>query len=65
LGKYPSIYTVSANADEKRAAEWQTGVRTAYKKQKLSDERIESLNQTEGWNWGGEDLKGMGKLCSA
>jgi superfamily II DNA/RNA helicase len=52
LGKYP--YERSANADEKRAATWQQTVRTAYKKQKLSDERIECLNQTEGWTWGGE-----------
>jgi superfamily II DNA/RNA helicase len=52
LGKYPSAN--AANADEKRAANWQSSVRQAYKKRKLSDERIEFLNQTEGWTWGGE-----------
>jgi superfamily II DNA/RNA helicase len=54
LGKNPS--KVSANADEKRAATWQRTVRKYYKKRKLSDERIECLNQTEGWTWGGEEV---------
>jgi superfamily II DNA or RNA helicase len=37
--------------DEKRAGSWQSNMRTAYKKQKLTAERIEKLNSTEGWEW--------------
>jgi hypothetical protein len=41
----------SENVDEKRAAKWQSHNRDYYKKGELSKERIELLNNTEGWKW--------------
>jgi superfamily II DNA or RNA helicase len=49
LGKYPN--KKSKNIDEKRAGQWQSDTRTNYKKGKLSEIRIELLNNTEGWKW--------------
>jgi hypothetical protein len=51
LGRTPN--SNSKNVDEKRAATWQYHTRTNYKKGKLSEIRIELLNDTEGWKWEG------------
>ena len=46
--------------EEKRAAQWQSNMRQGYKNtienkkgNKLSEERIAALNETEGWKWSG------------
>jgi hypothetical protein len=39
--------------EEKRLGEWQNTVRVNYKKQKLAQERIDLLEQTDGWRWEG------------
>lgn len=49
LGRIPS--QSAKDSDERRAAEWQNTMRTAYKKGKLSQERIEALSTIEGWKW--------------
>jgi len=49
LGRSPSC--TSKNADEKRAGIWQTKQRTLFKKGTLLPERIDELNNTEGWEW--------------
>jgi hypothetical protein len=51
LGRNPKQNSVDDN--EKRAGKWQSQTRTNYKKGTLSDLRIELLNNTEGWKWGG------------
>ena len=43
----------SKDPDEKRAGNWQTNRRQEYKKGKLTDERIQALNNTQGWTWEG------------
>ena len=45
----------SKDKDEKRAAKWQSKMRTDYKKKKkwITQERIDALNDTEGWKWEG------------
>jgi dTDP-4-amino-4,6-dideoxygalactose transaminase len=48
--------TPSQNATddaEKRIAIWQQQMRQRKKKGKLSQERIDQLNQTDGWKWDG------------
>jgi hypothetical protein len=50
LGRTPSQY--SKNAAEKRAGQWQTTQRQLFKKGTLLPERIDELNNTEGWEWG-------------
>ena len=35
----------------KRAGEWQSTQRKAYKKKELAEERIRILNETPGWTW--------------
>jgi superfamily II DNA or RNA helicase len=50
LGRSPSCK--SKNAAEKRAGTWQTNQRQLFKKGTLLEERIEALNNTEGWEWG-------------
>ena len=52
LGRSPSSH--SKNAAEKRAGLWQTHQRSLFKKETLPKERIDALNNTEGWEWGGE-----------
>jgi hypothetical protein len=49
FGVMPS--TTSTDLDEKRAGQWQSNMRKAYKENKLNDERITTLNATEGWTW--------------
>jgi predicted small metal-binding protein len=49
LGKYPC--TISGNIDEKRARRWQDHIRTYYKKGKLSQIRLDLLNNIKGWTW--------------
>jgi predicted transcriptional regulator len=49
LGRPPSEYL--KDNDGKRAGKWQSHMRTDYKKNKLSEGRIELLNNTEGWKW--------------
>jgi hypothetical protein len=49
LGKYPN--SRSKDIDEKRSGVWQSQTRTNYKKGKLTDIRIEILNNIEGWKW--------------
>jgi hypothetical protein len=49
LGKYPN--GISKNNDEKRAGQWQSQTRKHFKKGKLSEIRIELLNNIEGWKW--------------
>jgi hypothetical protein len=39
-----------------RAFSWQSNQRTYYKTKKMSEERIEILNQTHGWHWGLDDM---------
>jgi superfamily II DNA or RNA helicase len=43
--------TKSKDPDEKRAGQWQSTMRKAYKGNKLTDDRIATLNATEGWSW--------------
>jgi hypothetical protein len=50
LGRFPSKH--SKNADEKRLGQWQMTQRQMFKKGTLLEERIEALNNTEGWEWG-------------
>jgi len=50
LGRTPSQY--SKNAAEKRAGIWQIKQRVSFKKGTLLPERIDALNNTEGWEWG-------------
>jgi superfamily II DNA or RNA helicase len=45
----------STNPEEKRAGSWQGNMRTLYKKGTLSVERIDALNDTNGWKWEEED----------
>jgi hypothetical protein len=52
LGRNPKQNSEDDN--EKRAGKWQSQTRTNYKKGTLSDLRIELLNNTEGWTWGGK-----------
>jgi hypothetical protein len=52
LGRSPSC--TSKNADEKRLATWQADQRKSFRKGTLLEERIEALNNTEGWGWGAE-----------
>jgi superfamily II DNA or RNA helicase len=52
LGRAPSQH--SKNADEKRAGRWQMTQRGSFKKGTLLPERIDALNNTEGWEWGSE-----------
>ena len=47
LGKTPSA--CSKNAAEKRAGSWQTTQRSLFKKRTLPKERIDALNNTDGW----------------
>lgn len=54
LGKNP--YAKSNNFDEKKAAQWQSQQRNLYKQRKLSDTRIEKMEQTKGWLWERESL---------
>jgi superfamily II DNA or RNA helicase len=54
LGRSPSQH--SKNADEKRAGRWQTQQRGWFKKGTLLPERIDALNNTEGWEWGSEQV---------
>jgi superfamily II DNA or RNA helicase len=54
LGRTPSQN--SKNADEKRAGQWQTTQRKSFKKGTLLPERIDALNNTEGWEWGSEQV---------
>ena len=49
LGRNPS--KTSMDADEKRLGIWQSQQRIQYKKRTLSEERIATLNATEGWVW--------------
>ena len=53
LGRNPSH--TSTNIEEKRASEWQSGQRNAYKKKILTAERVAKLEATEGWKWEEED----------
>jgi hypothetical protein len=46
----------SKNADEKRAGKWQASQRVLFKKGTLLPERIDALNNTEGWEWGSEQV---------
>jgi superfamily II DNA or RNA helicase len=49
LGRTPTHH--SKNAAEKRAALWQKTQRASFKKGTLPTERIDELNNTEGWEW--------------
>ena len=49
LGKTPSAG--SKNPEEKRAASWQGQQRICYKKGKMPQERIQILEETDGWKW--------------
>jgi superfamily II DNA or RNA helicase len=51
LGRQPLIH--SKNADEKRAAKWQSCQRQSYKSKKtwMTLERIKTLEETPGWKW--------------
>jgi superfamily II DNA or RNA helicase len=49
LGKAPT--ESSKDSDESRSATWQSHMRTKYKNKTLDPERIELLNDTEGWKW--------------
>jgi hypothetical protein len=51
LGRTPNKR--SKDDDEKRTGIWQSGMRQNYKKGKLTDIRIEILNNIEGWKWEG------------
>ena len=53
FAKSPSQH--SKNIDEKRSGQWQSDMRQNYKKGKLTDIRIETLNNIEGWKWEVED----------
>ena len=41
----------SKNPEHKKSGQWQNNMRTAYKNKKISQERINALNATEGWTW--------------
>lgn len=60
LGKSPSYG--SSDLDEKRAGKWQQHQRESYKKEKMADERIISLETTPGWTWGKENLWEINRL---
>jgi hypothetical protein len=51
LGRTPNKR--SKDDDEKRTGIWQSTMRQNYKKGKLTDIRIEILNNIEGWKWEG------------
>jgi hypothetical protein len=51
----PSIY--SKDLEEKKTASWQSHTRQNYKNKQLSDERIDELNNTAGWEWGVHKLE--------
>ena len=53
LGKYPSYK--STNPEEKRAGGWQSNMRKNYKNKEncMTQERIDKLNNTDGWAWDG------------
>jgi len=53
LGRAPS--SISNDADEKRIGQWQSTIRDTYKKQKLSAERIRTLEDTPMWKWKEDD----------
>ncbi len=53
LGKNPN--GKSNDKDEKRAGIWQGNQKQYKKNNKLSQERIDILNKTEGWSWGQSD----------
>jgi hypothetical protein len=55
LGRTPSC--TSKNAAEKRAGKWKTTQRVLFKKGTLLPERIDALNNTEGWEWGWEQSR--------
>jgi len=46
--------TKSKDPEEKRAGQWQSTQRTEYNKGALSQERINKLLETPGWEWGVE-----------
>jgi hypothetical protein len=46
-----ALSSSSKNADEKRLGIWQMKQRVLFKKGTLLEERIETLNNTEGWKW--------------
>jgi superfamily II DNA or RNA helicase len=52
--KIPSI--ISKDNIEKKFAVWFKNCRKNYKKNKLSDDKIRSLEQTKGWYWERDDL---------
>jgi hypothetical protein len=52
IQKYPS--QISKDPEEKRAGIWQSIQRAAYKKGTLTQERINKLEVTHGWEWGRE-----------
>jgi superfamily II DNA or RNA helicase len=45
----------SKDPDERHTAKWQSYMRQNYKKIKLSQERIDTLKNTDGWKWEEED----------
>ena len=51
LSKYPS--RESKDPDEKRTGQWQASMRKGYNKKEkwMTQERINKLNNTEGWKW--------------
>jgi superfamily II DNA or RNA helicase len=51
--KTPSA--TSKDPEEKRAGQWQSQMRFAYKAQKLTTERIAKLEENEGWEWEQDD----------
>jgi superfamily II DNA or RNA helicase len=46
----------SKNSEEKKAGQWQSHQRHDYKKGKMPQDRIQMLNETDGWKWEEEDL---------
>ena len=60
LANWKTIYTLhnrcprkrnTEDIDEKRAGIWQNRIRGNYKKNTLSKERIDILNDVTGWMW--------------
>ena len=49
LGKKPT--TISKDYEEKRAGQWQSNQRMAYKNEKMPQERVTELEAIPGWEW--------------
>ena len=48
---------MSKNIEEKRAGQWGHSQRNSYKEknERLTEERIKALNNTDGWKWTEDD----------